>query len=78
MSLVRKYPLMVDSTCDFTVDLGREEISRDLRWINAEIALLSIGRALMVHSAKWARKRANTTESFCSDADKLSATSDRT
>lgn len=49
-----------------------------LRWINAEIPLLSVSRVSRVNFAKRMTKRAGATEFFCSNADKLSATLDIT
>jgi len=50
----------------------------DLRWINAKNPIPSMSRISTVNSVEWMTKRAGAMESFCSNADKLSATPDKT
>jgi hypothetical protein len=69
---------MAGSTCDDTTRSGRKRNPRSLREIKAEIARSSPALLLTGIFVERMRKHANSTESFCSDADNLGATSDRT
>jgi len=69
---------MEGNTCDLAAGADRQRKIADLRWINAAIQLSSVRRISTEASAKRMTKRASATESFCSDADKLSATPDTT
>lgn len=64
--------------CDQAAAAGLEKIFADLRWINAKNPISSMSRSSMVNSVNWMTNRAGTMESFCSNADKLSATLDKT
>lgn len=64
--------------CDQAPAAGRGKILADLRWINAKNPVSSVSRILTVNSVRWMTKRAAAMESFCSNADKLSATLDKT
>jgi hypothetical protein len=56
----------------------RKKIFADLIQINARISRRSPSRISPVGFKQQVRKRADTTTSFCSDADNLGATFDRT
>ncbi|TCU69410.1 hypothetical protein EDE08_108158 [Bradyrhizobium sp. R2.2-H] len=78
MSQVRKYRSTEGSTCNQAAAARHGKSIADLRWINAEISISSVSRIAIVNSVKRMTKRASATESFCSNADKLSATLDKT
>lgn len=64
--------------CDQAAAAGPGKIFADLRWINATNPVSSRSRIPTVNSVEWMTKRAGVMESFCSNADKLSATLDKT
>jgi hypothetical protein len=54
-----------------------KKIRLNLIWIKARIGILSISRHFAANSTLQIRKHANWKQSFCSLADKLGATSDK-
>lgn len=64
--------------CDEAAGADRQRNFADLPWINAANPLSRVTPIPTANSTGRMTKRASATESFCSDADNLSATPDTT